>query len=109
MPRPRRALGVAELHLETGGDQLRDEGSADQRTADDLDAVSRQPGRQVVNEGEQPRRPGEQGVEIEPEVAVVTRLQRKMAFAAGHQGQQGVTGVVHTLRHCGVHAPSSTT
>jgi hypothetical protein len=73
------ARGPGELRVEGLGDQLGRVRAADERAADHLRVVATQQVRQRVGVRPERARSREQGVEVEPEVAVVARLVREVA------------------------------
>ena len=79
------ALGEGEAEVELGRDHLGDEGAADQRADHGLDAMPAEPPRQIAGEGQQGGRSQEQRIEVEPQIAVMARLQEKVPAPAGQK------------------------
>jgi hypothetical protein len=77
--RSRDARGPGELCVQGLGDQLGRVRAADERAADHLRVVATQQVGQRVGVRPERARSREQGVQVEPEVAVVARLVREVA------------------------------
>ena len=79
------ALGEGKADVQLGCDHLGDESAADQWTDNGLDVMSADPARQVAGEGQQSGRPQQQRIEVEPQIAMMARLQDEMPAPDGQE------------------------
>ena len=79
------ALGEGEADVQVGRHHLGDESAADQRAHYGLDTMSAQPLHQVARQRRQPGGSQEQRIEVEPQIAVMARLQDEMPAPHGQE------------------------
>ena len=98
------SLGEGEADIELGRDHLGDKGTTDQGADHDLDAMSAEPTRQIAGEWQQGGRPQKQRIEVEPQVAVMARLQDEVP-APGREKTEKL--FFHTTENLGIVPPMS--
>ena len=85
-----KAFRVGEVAIELGRDHQRDERTLVQRAAHRVDPVGPKATREVRRKGPDRRGPHAERLEIQPEVAVVSRLEREMPAPRAHGREEGL-------------------
>jgi homoserine/homoserine lactone efflux protein len=98
------ALGEGEAQVQFGCDHLGDEGATDQWANHGLDAMSADPPRELAREGQQGGWPQEQRIEVEPQIAMMARLQDEVS-APGREKTENL--LFHTTENLGMFPPMS--